>query len=161
MMKLFRNFIFTTIVVGTLIAINAWGQSNLTSTTLTGNETWSVGLGGPQGPSIFVTSAQIRNSQGIQITSATSGTLSLSNTVASLIKSTAITGAFTVNTPAVPWDGQILEIVNGTASNDSANTTLTASTGQTVNSGTITNQGAGSSKEWRYSQTTTTWYLLR
>jgi hypothetical protein len=137
----------------------ALGQA-LTSRSLTGLETWQVGLGGPGGPSQFVTSAQFRNSQGVATTALTSGTLStLTTTTASLI-STAASVSLTVNLPALPFDGEIFEWINGTGGAFTAGT-VAATDGSTINVTAAGAVAANASVEWRYVLSTNTWYKMR
>jgi hypothetical protein len=145
------------------LAFVGWlaAQPAITSQTLTGLEAWPVAIGGPGGPSIFVTSGQIRNSQGVSTTALATGTISLANTTATLITTAIVSGALTVNTPTLPFDGEILEIANGSGSNNTATITLTASGTQTVNGGAVATQASQASAEWRYVLATTTWYRLR
>jgi hypothetical protein len=141
-------------------AVAAFGQA-ITSTTLTGNEAWSIAIGGPGGTSIFTTTGQMRNSQGVQLSALASGTITLPNTTATFITTAIVSSALTVNTPTRPWDGEILEIANGSGSANTATITLTASGTQTVNGGAVATQASQVSAEWRYVQSTTTWYRLR
>lgn len=153
------------LLAGAVIAALAFSSGlfaqSLTSRTLTGLEAWSVGTGGPGGPSIFVTAAQIRNSQGTATTALTTGTLStLTTSTASLI-STAASVSLTVNLPATPYDGEIFEWVNGSAGAFTAGT-IAVTDGSTIQgssaAGTL---AAGASIEFRYVLATNTWYKLR
>lgn len=157
---------FRTLLAGAVIAAFAFvgglfAQSGLTSQTLTGNEVVVCAIGGPGGPSLFCPTAQLRNAQGVQTTALTSGTINLPNTTATLITTAAVSGALTLNTPTAPWDGEIFELANGSGSANTATVTLTASGSQTVNGGAVATQANQASAEWRYVQSTTTWYRLR
>jgi hypothetical protein len=140
----------------------AFGQA-LTSRSLTGLETWAVAIGGPQGPSQFVTSAQFRNSQGVTTTAATTGTLStLTSTTATLISTAAAGGAMVVNLPALPFDGEIFEWVNGAAGAFTTGNTVATTDGSTIQGSNATGAlAAASSIEFRYVLSTNTWYKLR
>jgi hypothetical protein len=155
---------YRTLIAGALVAL-AFGSGlaigqQLTSRSLTGNETWQVAIGGPGGTSQFVTSAQFRNSQGVATTALTTGTLStLTNTTASLI-STVASVSLTVNLPALPFDGEIFEWINGTAGAFTAGT-VAATDGSTVNITAAGAVAANASVEWRYVLATNTWYKMR
>jgi len=133
----------------------------LTSTTLTGNEVVTAAIGGPGGSSLFVPVSQLRNAQGVTTSALTGGTINLTPLTATLITTAVVGTALTVNTPTNPWDGEIIEIVNGSGSANTATVTLTASPGQTVNGGAVATQANQASAEWRYVLATTTWYRLR
>ena len=142
-------------------ATGTWAQVNLTNRSMSGLETWSVSQGGPGGPSIFTTSGQMRNSQGVTTTALTSGTLAtLTTTTASLV-STAASVSLTVNLPATPFDGEIFEWVNGSGGAFTAGTIAVTDGSTTVNFGTIGALAAGSSVEYRYVLSTTSWYRIR
>lgn len=157
----FRKSLLAGAVIAALGA-SALAQQ-LTSQTLTGNETWAIAIGGPQGPSMFTTTAQMRNSQGVTLTALTGGTLALTTNTATLITTAIVATALAVTTPAAPFDGEIFELVNGSGSANTATVTLTANAvgGQTVNGGAITVQPATSSNEWRYVLSSNTWYKMR
>jgi hypothetical protein len=137
----------------------------LNSLTLTGNEAWSIAVGGPGGPSIFTTVSQIRNTTGyVTIAGASvTGTVTIPVNVNRYIITTQPSVA-TIQLPSAPFDGQMAEVVNGTASAFSTNAvTLNPNTGQTLIGGniTLTTLAAGSSVEVQYSLANTTWYRLR
>lgn len=132
----------------------------ITSRTLTGNETWQVGIGGPGGPSIFLTTAQTRNSQGVLTTALATGTLSLTTATASLVSTTAST-SLTVNLPPQPYDGEIFEWINGAAGAFTAGT-VAVTDGSTIQGSTAAGTlAAAASIEFRYVLSTNTWYKLR
>lgn len=145
----------------------AVSQSGLISTTLTGNETWQIAIGGPGGPGIFTNAAQMRNTTGYAYVTAINGTVNANTLANRYIFVSALTGNVTLNTPTSPYDGEMIEVVNGTASNFASNIVLTASAGQTVNSGTATNLATAASQEYQYVATTVsnivvnTWFRLR
>lgn len=132
----------------------------LSTLQLTGNESWVASIGGPQGNSFFLTVSEVRNTAGYLTTPIPSGTVLANTNAARYIFTAALTGAVTITTPAQPFDGEMLEAVNGTGSNFSQTITLTANTGQTVNSGAVTLQAA-SSTEWQYVLPSLTWFRLR
>lgn len=141
----------------------AIGQQ-LTFRSLAGTEVLLAQLGGPGGTSIYVPSAQLRNSQNTVTSAATSGTVStLTNTnVASFVSTAACGGAMTVNLPATPWDGEIFEWINGSAGAFTTGCVVATTDGSTiVNGAGVTTLGAGVSTEWRYSQGTNSWYRMR
>jgi len=153
-----------TLLVGALLALAFIGgviaQTGLTSRTLSGNEAWQAGEG-IGGSSFFLTSGQIRNSQGVATTAVTSGTLStITNTTGSVIF-TAASVSTTVNLPTLPWDGEIMEIVNGSAG-AFTQCTVAATDGSTIVNGAVTGAlGTGTSAEWRYVLSTNSWYKMR
>jgi hypothetical protein len=134
---------------------------NLSTSTLTGNEAWVAGIGGPQGPvSFFLTTAQMRNSTGILTTATTSGTIVTTTNTSNLVFTTAAAGV-TVDLPPNPYDGEIFEVVNGSAGAFTGTNVVASTDGSTVNAATIGTLGANASKEWRYAASTNTWYLMR
>ena len=153
------------LLIGLLaVAATAVLAQAITSRSLTGLEAWQVGTGGPGGPSIFVTSAQMRNSQGTITTAQTSGTLSpvLTTSTASLISTAAAGGTVVVQLPPSPFDGEIFEWVNGSAGAFTTGNTVTTTDGSTIQGSNATLAlAAASSIEFRYSIGTNTWYKLR
>ena len=153
------------LLIGLLtVAATAVLAQAITSRSLTGLEAWQVGTGGPGGPSIFVTSAQMRNSQGTITTAQTSGTLSpvLTTSTASLISTAAAGGTVVVQLPPSPFDGEIFEWVNGSAGAFTTGNTVTTTDGSTIQGSNATLAlAAAASIEFRYSLTTNTWYKLR
>lgn len=143
-----------------LVAGVALGQQ-LTSRSLGGSETWQVGLGGPGGTSQFVTSAQFRNSQGVTNTAATTGTLTFTTSTASVVWTAASGGAQTINLPPLPFDGEIFEIINGTAGAFTTGSVVATTDGSTVDVTAIGALAAHSSLEWRFVLATNTWYKMR
>jgi hypothetical protein len=154
------------LLAGALLALAfaggyAWAQQ-LTSRTLTGLETWQAGLGGPGGTSQFITTGQIRNSQGVITTAQTSGTLTpvVTSVTASIIY-TAASVSTTIQLPPLPFDGEIFEIVNGSAG-AFTQCTVTTTDGSSLQGATTTGAlAAAASTEWRYVLSTNTWYKLR
>ncbi len=156
-----------TLLAGAFLALAfaggyALAQTTITSRTLTGSETWSIASGGPGGTSFFTTTAQMRNSTGVITTALTSGTLStLTNTTASTVISTVASVSLTVNLPATPWDGEIFEWCNGTAGAFTAGT-IAVTDGSTIVGSTATGAlAASASVEYRYVQSTNSWYKVR
>jgi hypothetical protein len=134
----------------------------ISSQILTGNETWSISIGGPGGSSIFTTTAQMRNATGYQTQSSATAT-PIAGTVLSTryIWTTAVTGAVVLNAPANPFDGEMLEVVNAGGGAFTGAVTLTAAAGQTVVSGSTGALAQNASTEWQYVTSTTTWYRIR
>lgn len=162
-MTKFRTLLAGVVIAALAFASGLWAQQ-LTSRSLTGLETWQVGTGGPGGPSIFATMAQVRNATGVATTALTSGTLStLTNTTASTLISTTASVSLTVNLPATPWDGEIFEWVNGSTIGAAFTAgTVAVTDGSTILNGTTTGaMTAGTSAEWRYALSTNTWYKIR
>lgn len=140
-------------------------QQFLTVTNYTGLESWNCGLGGPGGPSVFCTSGEMRNAAGTTLIVNQPVTFNASQLYTDYVLTTQITVASTLISPQIPFDGQLLEIVNGSGSNNTAVITLTqnpaASTSQTVIQGNSFNIQSGSSIAWRWSATSNTWFRLR
>lgn len=135
----------------------------LVSTTLTGNEVLTAGLGGPGGEALFVPVSQLRNADGY-VLATVSGSLTIpSNTRRYII--TAQPAVATISLPASPvFDGSAIEVVNGTAAAFATNAvTINPNTGQTLIGGNIpiTTLAAGASVEVQYSLSNNTWYRLR
>jgi hypothetical protein len=134
----------------------------LSSPTLTGNEVILGQIGGPGGGSLFIPVSQLRNAQGVTLSALTTGTINLTPVTATLITTATIAaGGLVLNTPTMPWDGEIFEVVNASGGANTGTVTLTASPGQTVVGGAVAAQANQTSAEWRYSLGTTTWYRLR
>lgn len=154
------------LLAGALVALAFAGgiasAQLITSRSLTGSEVVSMATGGPGGPSIFVPSAQLRNSTGVATTALTTGTLStLTNTFGSTLISTTASVSLTVNLPANPWDGEIFEWVNGTAGAFTAGT-IAVTDGSTIVGSTATGAlAASASVEFRYVLSTNSWYKVR
>jgi len=154
------------VVIAALAFIGGlYAQVGITSTTLTGNEVAVFAVGGPGGPSLFIPVAELRNATGYLTTTTATGTTPAATTsgnlAARILYTAALSGGVTHNSPTAPFDGQMLEIVNGTGSNFTQTITLTASAGQTVNSGAVATLAAGSSAEWMYVVASTTWFRVR
>ncbi len=143
-----------------LLGIGGLLAQSLSPLSLTGTESWVASIGGPQGNSIFLTVSEIRNTTGYVNTTVATGNLLANTNGARYFFTAALTGAVTLTTPAQPFDGELLEIINGTASNFTQSITLTANTGQTVNVGAVT-LNAASSAEWQYITPSLTWFRLR
>ena len=155
-----------------LLAALAFGAGALAQTTglfptsFTGNETWSVALNGPGSQSEYVTSAMVRNTQGVT-TNALTGAITLGNLQADLIITAQPASGANISLPPSPFDGQIVEVVNGTASAFATNvfSIIANSNGAnaTLVGGSIalTTLAAGASKELRYVLSTNSWYPLR
>lgn len=151
------------LLLGALAALGcglAWAQQTITTPTLSGNEAWQVGQG-IGGSSFFVTSSQIRNSQGVQFTALASGALTIPNTTATLISTVVVSSGLAVTAPPAPFDGEIFIYSNNSSGANTATMTFTANTGQTVNSGAIATLAQYASAEWRYSVANVTWYRIR
>lgn len=153
------------LLAGVVIAAFAGGVAaqQLTSRTLTGSESWVISVGGPQGTSMYTTSAQFRNSQGVTTTATTSGTLSsLTTSTATLISTAAAGGSMVVDLPPTPFDGEIFEWANGTGSAFTTGNTIAVTDGSTIQGSNATGAlAAAASIEFRYVLSTNTWYKLR
>jgi len=135
-------------------------SQQLSPLSLTGNESWVASVGGPQGNSFFLTVSELRNTAGYLNTVQATGTVQANTNAVRYFFAAALTGPIVLTTPALPFDGEMLEIINATGSNFTQTITLTANTGQTVNSGAVTLNTASSS-EWQYILPSLTWFRLR
>lgn len=156
-----RSFLAGAVIAAFAFAAGAIAQQNLNNRTMSGNEAIVIAQGGPGGPSLFTTTAQMRNSQGVTTTSQTTGTLaSLTTSIASLVSTTASV-SLTVDLPPQPFDGEIFEWINGAAGAFTAGT-VAQTDGSTIQGSTATGTlAAGASIEFRYVLATNTWYKLR
>jgi len=161
---------FRALLAGMVIAVLAfigglYAQVGIISTVLTGNEVGVFAVGGPGGPSLFIPVAELRNATGYATTTTATGTTPAATTsgnlAARVVYTAALSGGVTHNSPTAPFDGQMLEIVNGTGSAFTSTITLIASGSQTVNSGALATLAAGSSGEWMYVAASTTWFRIR
>lgn len=148
----------TAALTGGLVAL--WAQP-LVPTSWTGNEVLLVQLGGPGGTGSFITLAQMRNATAAVLTATATGAFQATNLMNRIYFTAALTGPVTVNTPTNPYDGEMIELVNGFGTAFTQTITLTASTGQTVNAGAVATLAASASAEWQYVASTTTWYRIR
>jgi len=148
--------------VAALTAAIVYGQQ-LVPTTLTGNEVATFAIGGPGGPSTFVSVAQLRNSTGYILNAVTASLTIPNNTNRFII--TAQPAVATILLPVSPvFDGSMIEVINGMAAAFVTNAvTIQPNTGQTLVGGnvTITTLAAGASVEFQYSLSNNTWYRLR
>lgn len=143
--------------LGTALAV---GQQ-LTPSGLSGNETWSVATGGPGGPSTFITTNHVRNTQSYTVTSQATGAITATPNVVGYIFTAALTGAVTLTAPASPYDGQKIAVSNGTGAAFTQTVTLTAATGQTVVGGACATDPAGATCAWIYTAAAQTWYRIQ
>jgi hypothetical protein len=141
-------------------AAGALAQQTISPRSLTGTETVE-GSSGPGGQSFYIAVPVLRNAQGVALTALTTGTLSTLDTKTATLISTAASVSLTVNLPAIPSDGQIFEWANGSGGAFTQGT-IAQTDGSTL-VGTVTTGAlaAGSAVEWRYVQSTNTWYRIR
>jgi len=153
------------VVIASLAFAGGLLAQQLTSTTLTGNEVIVAAIGGPGGTSLFIPTSELRGAVGYATTTTATGTTPAATTTNNnntrVVYTAALSGGVTHNTPTAPYDGQMLEVINGTGSNFTQTITVTASSGQTVNSGAVATLAAGSSAEWMYVLASTTWFRIR
>lgn len=142
------------------LASTVFAQS-IGTNPLTGNECWNAGQG-PGGPAVgYVCANVMRDGAALRVFSGSGAQTYTATTQDSTLywTSTAPT-TWTITTPPSPSNGQILTI--GTDTLLTSLVTLTANTGQTINtafsSGTI---NAASSIAYQYSTSTTKWYRIR
>lgn len=158
-MKL-RKALLAGAAVAALACVAAIAQQ-LSSNTLTGNEVAVFSVGGPQGTSVFVPVSQLRNATALKTFSGSGAqTYTAQPTDSTLYWTSTAPTSWTITTPANPVDGEIIQL--GTDTTLTSMVTLTANTGQTLNS-TYTSQTltAKTSVEFQYSLATTKWYELR
>lgn len=142
---------------------SAWAQS-IVPGQLSGQECWNAGQG-PGGPSIgFLCTFMLNGTQGVSTTTGAAN-FTLTNQQSDIIF-TAQPAAITITLPAVPYNGQIVEFINGTTSAFVTNViTVQPNTGQTLTGGniTLTTLAAGASRELRYVGQTGAgiWYPVR
>lgn len=144
---------------GLLIALAVVAQP-IMPTSWTGNEVFTIELG-PGGTGLFINLAQVRNATAGVTTTTATGTFTSTNLMNRVIYTAALSGAVTHNTPTNPFDGEMMEIVNGTGLAFTQTITFTATGTQTVNSGALATLAAGASGEWQYIASTNTWYRIR
>lgn len=140
----------------------AWGQS-IVPGQLSGNECWNAGQG-PGGPSTgFVCTFMMNSTQSVTLSTG-AAPQTMTNQQSDIIFTAQPAAAANVTLPAAPYNGQIVEVVNGTVSNFATNVfSIVPNTGQTLVGGNIalTTLAAGASKELRYVASTNSWYPLR
>jgi ABC-type Fe3+-siderophore transport system permease subunit len=151
---------------GIAFVVAATAQQNLTNRTMAGTEVVVISQGGPGGASLYAATAQMRNSQGVAIQASGAGNFAISINTATTIFTAASGGAQVITLPPLPYDGQITEIVNGTAATAfTTGSTVATSDGSTITGGATANAlgtlAAGVSAEWRYSLTNNIWYRMR
>lgn len=147
-------------VAGALFASSAYAQT-IGQTTLSGNECWNAGQGPGGGTTGFVCSSLVRNTRAFSVYSGSGAqTVTATNLQSTLYWTGTAPTTWTITTPTIPYDGQLLQISSDTTLTSLV--TLTANTGQTLNvaftSGTVT---ASTSVLYQYSQATTKWYRLQ
>jgi hypothetical protein len=171
---------FRTLLAGALVALALAGGyalaqiSNLTPTSLSGGETIVVAALGPGSESEYVTSGMLRNTTGGFIQSGITGTFTwptptlgggytvgASAAPYSTIMYTGAVGTATQNLPAAPFDGQVVELVNGQASTWTALTVAVTDGSTTVNFGSALALAAGASAQFYYLKSTNSWYRMR
>lgn len=150
-------------------------------TAVNGQETWEVGLGGPQGPSIFMTNNMVRGGAPQSILSAISGNITIgaacgncTQTGTPLQTVLALSGgnllvtgqplAATITMPANPiLDGAIVGVCNASGSAWATNAvTLAANSNQTLaQAATLTTLAAGTCAREQWNQSQATWYRVQ
>jgi hypothetical protein len=141
-------------------------QQNLSNRTMSGHEVVTISQSGPGGASLYAETSQFRNSQGVAIQASGAGNFIISITTATTIFTAASGGAQTVTLPPLPYDGQIVEITNGTAATAfTTGSVVNTSDGSTITGGAsataLGTLAAGASAEWRYSLANNVWYRMR
>lgn len=161
-----RKLLLALAFVGGLCA-PAFGQGY---TDLSGNECWNAGQG-PGGPSNFLCSDVLRNSNQIVTTTIAGAiTVGVSTGLTALrwggnLIVTAQPAAAVITMPPNPVpDGAIVGICNPTAAAYATNVvTVAGNTGQTAPAGataTITTLAAGNCVRFQFNRPTTTWYRV-
>jgi hypothetical protein len=153
------------LVTGAVVAAFALAVAQpLIPTSWTGNEVIEVALGGPGGTGAMITLAQTRNATAGVVNNTTTGVVATTNLQNRVIFGTALTGTVTFNTPTNPYDGEMMEIVNGTNAAFAQTITFAPSGTQLLlpsASGALAALGAGVSGEFMYIQANNTWYRIR
>jgi hypothetical protein len=142
--------------------------SGLIPPSFNGGETWVIQLQGPGGSSEYTTTGMVRNTVGAVTTSATSGTVtwpgssSLNSAGAQyrdVITTAACGGTATFNLPAKPFDGQIVEIINGSGSAYTTGCVVATTDGSTIQgTAALGTLAAAAHVEYIYVLATNTWY---
>ena len=165
-----------TLIAGVLVAL-AGGYAlaqvtNLVPTAFSGAETIVVAALGPASPSEYVTSGMFRNTAGGITSTSTTGTIVWPLTIVPGIASappaqyssivyTGAVGTMTQNLPISPFDGQIVQLINGQGSAWTALTVNSTDGSALVNFGAALTLAAGVSAEYFYLKSTNSWYRLR
>jgi len=147
-------------VVIAALAGAAYGQA-IINRSLNGTTTIEGSMNGPGGQLQDITVAQVRNATALKTFSGSGAqtyTASVNDSTLYWVGTAPTT--WTITTPALPNDGEIITLATDTTLTTMV--TLTANTGQSLNS-TYTNQtiSAKGSVEFQYSLATTKWYELR
>ena|SRR5258708_666174 len=155
---------FRTLLVGAALALafisGLWAQQ-ITNRSISGTSTLDVSVGGPGGQIQTTTVAQLRNAQGVATTAVTSGTLAGTTTSTATLIFTTASVSTTVNLPPLPFDGEIFEIVNGTAGAFTQCTVAVTDGSTIVGAATTGALAASGSVEYRYVLATNSWYKER
>ena len=158
-----RRYLLAGAAALALIGVAA-GQQNLTNRSMTGNEVVVVAQGGPGGPSIFASTAQMKNASIPQILAATTGPNTIPITSSSVFLTGAI-GTITLNLPASPYDGQIVQFINATGTLFAGTATVATTDGSTIVNGAtgsvVSTLASGASVEYQYVLSTNSWYKIR
>jgi hypothetical protein len=144
-----------------LVLVGLAYAQQLTFQTLSGNETLTASLGGPQGTSFFIPISQLRNANGIRTFSGSGAfTTQATTNDSTLFWIGAAPTTWTITTPVTPWDGQILTLATDTTLTTMV--TLTAATGQTLQAAfsaqTLT---AGTPLRWQFVAATLKWQRIQ
>jgi hypothetical protein len=117
----------------------------------------------PSGLGAFpITLNHARATTSYQLSSATSGTVTANALTNRVIFTTATLGSLTLNAPANPPDGSMLEIVNGTGAAFTTGVTLATTDGSTLVGAAASGAlAAGASVEWQFTGASKVWYKLR
>jgi hypothetical protein len=154
-----------TLLAGAAVLALAGGvlaQTTIYLLNLNGTETVEIAIGGGGGSGVYTTTAAIRNGTSFKPFSGLTGvqTYTAKITDSTLYWVGTAPTSWTITTPAAPFDGEIITLATDTTLTSMV--TLTANTGQTLNSSyssqTLT---AKTSVEFQYSVATTKWYELR
>ena len=142
-----------------VLATPTWAQNF--NRTLGGNTIFEGSIGGPSGQPQDVPAYQLRNATALKLFSGSGAqTYTATNLDSTLYWVGTAPSSWTITTPASPVDGEILTLATDTTLTTMV--TLTANTGQTLNS-SYTNQTltAKTSVEFQFSLSTNKWYELR
>jgi len=104
----------------------------------------------------------IRNTTGYQLSSATSGTVTMTTAADNLIFTAVVSGATTANLPPSPPDGSLASIVNGSGSAFTGTITVATTDSSTIVGGSsLATLASAASAEYQYVASATKWYRMR
>ena len=143
----------------------AWAQGILALTSPTGTELITVlplqANGQPAATQATIALNNARATTSSQLSTATTGTVVANALANRFIFNGSAPGTVTVDGPATPPDGSMIEIVNGSAGAATAITFATTDSSTIVGTAACGALTVGGSCEFMYIRSNTTWYRLR